>query len=120
MLPLQKNGKLLEDNTTSISSVVIVFSHDLYSSTHSLYTEWVPQILNSALGKMEATNDRKLLCKTNEFSNVIRKLGSFLYFKEYDQNFFHSWSFKLNKQAQLEKQMQILVFQSSNMQAYPQ
>lgn len=82
MSPLQKHGKLLEDNdTTSISLVVIVFSHDLYSFTHSLYTEWVPQILNTALGKVEATSDIKLLCKTNQFSNVIRKLGSFLYFK---------------------------------------
>ena len=51
MLPLQKNGKLLEDNdTTSISLVVVVFSHDLYSSPHSWYTERVPQILNRALG----------------------------------------------------------------------
>lgn len=82
MLPVQRDYKFLEGNDyASISLVTIVF----LVSCAQIHPQFVYRMGSPnarwSMGQMEATNDRKLLCETNQPSNVIRELGPFSLFK---------------------------------------
>jgi hypothetical protein len=55
--------------------VSTIFSYALYSNPQQFVNKMGHQISNGVQCGVEATNDRKLLCKMTQLPNVIGELG---------------------------------------------